>query len=331
MLRLLHFRTLRPYPLLAQIAACSIAFAVAANAADFPARPVTLIAPTATGGAVDSAARVIAEPLSQRLGQRVIIENRPGSNGIIGTAAVARAQPDGHTLGFTFNTAFTTAPHMVKAMPYDPLGDFAPITVVGRISLVLVTHPALRVANLGEFIAAAKAAPGTIQYASGGDGSDHQLAMEMLGLAGGIKLSHVPYKSGPQGYADLLGGHVKTMFIAPGTAARHVKEGRIVALGVSSTGPLEGYPGVPPIGTVLPGYAYSTWFAVFAPKGTPGDVVARLNSDFRAVLALPEIVQKFSVIGLEPATGTPDDLAALVAADYKSIGNLARTIGLKPQ
>ena len=306
-------------------------FAGITSAADYPTRPVTLIDPTAAGGAIDSAARVFAEPLSLRLGQRLVIENRPGSNGIIGTGAVARAQPDGHTLAFTFSTAFTTAPHLVKAMPYDPLSDFAPVTMIGRISLVLVTHPTFKATNLREFIAAAKAAPGTIQYASGGDGSDHHLAMEMLNLAAGIKLNHVPYKSGPQGFADLLGGHVQAMFIAPGTAARHVKEGRINAFGVSSTGPQEGYAGVPTIGSVLPGYEYSGWFAIFAPKGTSADIVSRLNADFRAVLSIPEVTQKFGAIGLEPTPSTPAELSALVVADHKKIGALARAIGLKPQ
>ena len=313
------------------IAATLVSFASVAAAVDFPTRPVTLIAPTAAGGAIDSAARVFAEPLSQRLGQRLVIENRPGSNGIIGTGAVARAQPDGHTLAFTFSTAFTTAPHLVKAMPYDPLTDFAPVTMIGRISLVMVAHPSLKATNLREFIAAAKAAPGTIQYASGGDGSDHHLAMEMLNLAAGIKLNHVPYKSGPQGYADLLGGHVQIMFIAPGTAVRHVREGRINAFGVSSAGPQEGYAGVPPIGNVLPGYEYSGWFAIFAPKGTSADIVSRLNADFRAVLSIPEVTQNFGVIGLEPTPSTPAELAALVVADHKKIGALARAIGLKPQ
>ena len=302
-----------------------------AQAQGYPYKPIRVVLGYTAGGAADAAARPLMRLLEPLLGQAIIVEPKPGTAGGLAAEFISKVPPDGYTLYFADGGPFTTAPHLVKAMPYDPLSDFAPVTMIGRISLVLVAHPTFKATNLREFIAAAKTAPGTIQYASGGDGSDHHLAMEMLNLAAGIKLNHVPYKSGPQGFADLLGGHVQAMFIAPGTAARHVKEGRINAFGVSSTGPQEGYAGVPTIGSVLPGYEYSGWFAIFAPKGTSADIVSRLNADFRAVLSIPEVTQKFGAIGLEPTPSTPAELSALVVADHKKIGALARAIGLKPQ
>lgn len=297
-------------------------------AADFPAKPVTLIAPSVPGGAVDGSARLIADRLSERLGQRFIVENRPGANGTIGAALVARSRPDGYTLLFTQNTPLVVAPHTMSAPPYDVFRDFAPVAEIGRIQLVLVTHPSLKARSVREFIDAAKATPGKIAYASGGEGSDHHLAMELLRLSAGMRLHHVPYKAGPQGFADLLGGHVGAMFIAAGTAARHVKDGKLQALGVSGTRPIDAYPGVPTIGSEVPGYEYESWFALFAPKGTSADVLGKLNAEFRSVIALAEVAQKLGSIGIDDNTGTPDDMARLLKKDYEKFGDLINRIGM---
>lgn len=314
------------------LAACVLCAVLApAHAADYPAKPVTLIVASTPGGSTDTAARLLAERLSQRFGQRFVVENRPGANGVISATALARAPADGHTLLFSSNQAFTLAPHLMKSLPYDPVADFAPITQGCVIQLVLVAHPSLKVATLAEFIAAAKQNPGRIQYASGGEGSDHHLAMELLQNGTGIRLDHVPYKAGPLGYADVLGGHVMAMFIVPGTAARHVKEGRIVALGVASARPIDSYPGVPAIASVLPGYEFEAWLGLNAPRGTPSDVIARLNTEVRAALAAPDIAAKMNAMGLVPRTGTPEQLAALVQADSRKYGKLIREIGLSAQ
>lgn len=297
------------------------------SAADFPIKPITLIAPTVPGGAVDGSSRLIADKLSQKLGQRFIVENRPGANGTIGAALVAHAQSDGYTLLFTQNTPLVVAPHSMKSLSYDVFADFIPITEVGKIQLVLVTHPSLKVGSLGEFIAVANSNPGKIQYGSGGEGSDHHLAMELLRISAGIRLNHVPYKAGPQGFADLLGGHISAMFIAPGTAARQVTDGRLIALGVASAKPIESYPGVPPIGRLLPGYEYESWFAVFAPKGTPAAVVAKLNAEFQAAIAIPEVAQKMLAIGIVPNSSSPEEMARLLKTDYQKIGKLLKEIG----
>ena len=297
-------------------------------AADFPNKPVTLIAPTVPGGAVDGSARLIADQLSQRLGERFVVENRPGANGTIAAGLVARATPDGHTLLFTQNTPLVVAPHTMKGLSYNVFDDFEPVAEVGRLQLVLVAKPALKVRTLEEFIAAAKASPGKITYGSGGEGSDHHLAMELLRLSAGIKLFHIPYKAGPQGFADLLGGHLDAMFIAPGTAQRHVKDEKLVALGVSGAKPIAGYPGVRPIGAVLSGYEYETWFAVFAPKGTPREVIAKLNDEFMRAVAVPEVAKKMETIGLVSYRGTPKDMAALLKRDYEKIGALIEKIGI---
>ncbi len=309
--------------------ALALAFAQSpAAAADYPLRPVSLLVASTPGGSTDTAARLLAERMSQVFGKRFVVENRPGANGTISAAALARAPADGHTLLFSSNQAFTLAPHVMKTLPYDPLADFAPVTQGCVIQLVLVAHPSLGAATLAEFIAAARKAPGRIQYASGGEGSDHHLAMELLQIGTGIRLDHVPYKAGPLGYADVLGGHVMAMFIVPGTAARHVKEGRVVALGVASARPIDTYPGVPPISSVLPGYEFEAWLGLNAPRGTPPEVIARLNAEARAALASPEIAAKMTSMGLVPRTGTPEELAALVQSDHRKYGKLIREIGL---
>ena len=314
------------YLVIAAALCCCSAFA-----ADFPTKPVTLVAPSVPGGAVDSSARLLGDRLSQKLGQRFVVENKPGANGAIGAAAVARAPGDGYTLLFTQNTPLVLAPHISRALSYDVFSDFVPVIEVGRIQLVLVATPALQATTLRGFIDAAKASPGKISYASGGEGSDHHLAMELLRLTAGIQLHHVPYKAGPQGFADLLGGHVPVMFIAPGTAARHVKEGKLVALGVASNTPIPSYPGVRPISAELPGYEYESWFALLAPKGTPADVVGKLNAEFGAALVHPEVTPKMQSIGLVSRPTTPEDMARVLREDYEKIGKLAKAINLQPR
>lgn len=298
-------------------------------AAEYPNHPVTLITPTTAGGAIDSSSRMLADRLTEKMGQRFVVDNRPGASGVIGASAVARAKPDGYTLLFSSNTSMVSAPLMMKSMPYDSLVDLSPITEVGRIQLVLVVHPNMKVNTLKQFIDAAKAAPGRIQYASGGEGSDHHLSMELFSTAAGIKLNHVPYKAGPQGYADLLGGHIMAMFIAPGTAAQHVKEGKVVALGISSARTVMGYAGVPAVSQAIPGYDYEGWFATFAPKGTPANIIARLNTEIRATMVLPDITQKMNAIGIVPKTGTPEELTAMLISNSEKIGKLMKEIGIE--
>lgn len=317
--------------LLAVLATLIGTWAGGAIGAEFPTRPVTLIAPTVPGGAVDASARLIAERLSERLGQRFLVENRPGASATIGPGLVARARGDGYTLLYTQNTPLVVAPHTMKALPYDVFEDFVAVAEIGRVQFVLVAKPSLNLTSVRDLVAAARANPGKITYASGGEGSDHHLAMELLRLQAGIQLHHVPYKAGPQGFADLLGGHVDAMFIATGTAVRQVKDGKLVALGLAGTRPMESYPGVPTIGSVLPGYEYESWFGVFAPKGTPPEIVATLNREFRAVIALPEVAQKMTAIGLVPNAGTPEDLARLLRADYEKFGRLIAQIGMPKQ
>ncbi|MCC6473503.1 MAG: tripartite tricarboxylate transporter substrate binding protein [Burkholderiales bacterium] len=299
------------------------------GAPQYPAHAVALITPTTAGGAIDSSSRLLANRLTETMGQRFIVENRPGGSGVIGASAVARAKPDGYTLLFSSNSYMVSTPLLLKSMPYDSRTDFAPITEIGRIPLVLVAHPSMKVATLKAFIDRAKTAPARINYASGGEGSDHHLSMELLSAMAGIRLVHVPYKAGPQGYADLLGGHIPAMFIAPGTAARHVKEGKVMALGISSARSLEAYAGVPPVSEVLPGYEYEGWFATFAPRATPADVIARLNTEIRAILAQPEVVHRMHAIGIFPKTGTPEDLASMLVSDTERIRQLMRQTGIE--
>ena len=299
--------------------------------AEYPTKPLTLIVASVPGGAQDAVARLIADRLSQRLGQRVVVEYKPGGSFTIGAAAVARAQPDGYTLLIASEGAMIVAPQIMRDVPYDPIRDFTPVTLLGVIQLVLVAHPSLKVANVQDFIDAAKLAPGKIQYASGGEGSSHNLAMLQLQLGAGIRLEHIPYKGGPQGFADLIGGHVPVMFIAPGTAIRHVRDGKLVALGVASKKPIPSYPGVPPISETIPGYEWETWTGLFMPNGAPREIVTILNREVAAIVAVPEVSERMEGVGIVPSVGSPEALLERIKNDTEKTARLFRAVGIKPR
>lgn len=301
------------------------------SSADFPAKRVTLVIASTPGGALDGMVRIFTDRLATNLGKPVVVENRGGAIGSIAAGLVARAQPDGHTLLATSNSAIAIAAHVIKSLPYDPFSDLTPVTQIGEVPFVLVARPDLGVTTLEEFVNAARTKPGEIAYASGGDASDHHLAMEQFLAGTGIRLRHIPYKSGPLGFADLLGGHVATMFIAPGTALQQVRDRKLVALGVTTRGPLESYPGVPPIGKLVPGYEAVPWFAIFAPAGTPASIVAQLNREIGAAVLAPESRTRMKAMGVEARTSTPSELAVFARADYERQGKLIKALGLQAQ
>lgn len=304
----------------------------AAFASDFPSKPITLIAPTAPGGAMDGVARVLAERLKQRLGQPVVLDYKPGVGGTLGSGLAARATPDGHTLVIVADSYLTVSPRVLRGVSLQPFKDLAPVIEIGASPMVLVAHPSLGVRTLPEFLAKARADAGAIRYASAGMGSPHHLFMAQLEQQLGLRMNHVPYKGGPQAFSDLLGGHVDLMFIVDSTASAQIASGRLVPLGVSSAKRLAAYPGVPAIAESLPGYQREFWFAIFAPAGTPQPVIERLNREMSASLDEPEVQKAMVALGIAPATQrSPSALAQKLKAEDERMRVLIQSLGIKPE
>jgi len=303
-----------------------------AAAADFPSKTITLITPTVPGGAMDAVARLIAQRLGPRLGQSVVVDNRPGVGGSLGVAQAAKAPADGHTLVIVADSYLTVSPRLLKGATAQTFKDLVPIIELGTSPMVLVAHPSLKVATMAEYVAKARAQPGKIAYASAGLGSPHHLNMALLEQQLGLKQNHVPYKGGPQAFNDVLAGHSDLMFIVMSTAEPYIKSGALVALGVSGAKRLPDFPSIAAIAEVAPGYESEFWFAVFAPSGTPPSVVQRLNRDIAAVLSEPEVVKGMKSVGM----GTVPDTSAAVLAlklrrDDEKMAKLIQSLGLQPE
>ena len=288
--------------------------AAAAHAQDYPAKPIRIIVPFAPGGVADNSARVVAEPLSLRLGQQVLVENRPGASGNIGTQGVAQSAPDGYTLLLGFDGTMVINPHVFSKIPFDTLGDFAPVTKLGDATLVLVAHPSAGVRSLGELVQQAKTKP--FSYGTSGTGGTPHLAGELLKQRTGAQLEHVPYKGGGQAVIDVVGGQIPLVFTAIATAQQYVRGGRLLALGVPSAKRSAALPDVPTFGeSGLAGFDVSSWVGIFAPAKTPASVVQRLQKELAAVLQTPFVRERYGVLGIEPVGNTPDDFGAQVRAD----------------
>ena len=275
------------------------------QAQQYPAKPVRLIVPYAPGGGVDIMARLAAQKYSERMGAQFVVENRAGGGTIIGTEAVARAAPDGYTLLFA-NPALTSSPALNEKLPFDPVQSFAPVGLFVSSYNVLVVHPSVPVKEL---VALAKRQPGQLNYASAGNGSAIHLAMETFQSAAGIQLVHIPYKGAGPAMNDVLGGQVTIMFTTAPPAVEFIRSGRLRALGVSSAKRLAVLPNVPTIAeSGYPGFEVNNWIGMVAPAQTPRDIVARLNSEMNAMLALPDFKERITSLGNDPAGGTPEQM-----------------------
>jgi tripartite-type tricarboxylate transporter receptor subunit TctC len=314
-------------------AASALAFVMpVAGAADFPNKPITIIAPTVPGGAMDAVARLVAQRLSPLIGQTVLIDNRPGVGGTLGVGQAVKAPADGHTLVIAADSYLTVSPRLLKGASAQAFKDLVPIIEIGSSPMVLVANPALQVSTMAEYIAKARAQPGKISYASAGLGSPHHLNMALLEQQTGLKQNHVPYKGGPQAFNDVLGGHADLMFIVMSTAAPHIKSGAVVPLGVSSAGRLKDYPSIPAIAEAVSGYESEFWFAIFAPPGTPAAVARRLNHDFAAALAEAEVVKGMATIGMSAVSDTSAAaLARKLRRDDEKMAKLIQSLGLRAE
>jgi tripartite-type tricarboxylate transporter receptor subunit TctC len=296
----------------------------------YPNKPLRLIVPFPAGGGVDAVARVVGQRLAEVLGQHVVIDNRPGSSGIIGAEIAAGAAPDGHTLLFGGSATHGITPHLYKKLPYDPVKDFAPIILLGSAPYLLVVHPSVPAHSVKELIAFARANPGKLNYASAGSGSTLHLTTELFRVMAGIDIVHIPYKGSAPALGDLLAGRVQMTFNPVSLVMPHIKAGRLRALGVTSAKATRFAPDVPAIAEAgVPGYESLGWYGVLAPAGTPPAIVRRLNRDMRAMLEEQEFRDRFFAIGVEPGGGTPDEFRTFIAAELAKWGKVVRISGAR--
>jgi len=312
------------------LAGALAALAAPASAQSYPTRPIRLIVAYPPGGASDLIARVFAAPLSERLGQPIVVENRPGANGNVAAEAAARAEADGHTLFLGPSSVFTINPHLYARMPVDPLKDFAPIASLIENELVLAANTKLTEGmDFRGFVALAKKSNPPLFYASIGNGSEHHLAMELLKRAAGIELTHVPYKGGGPAAVGVMGGSAAAMF-GGGSVVPLVKSGQLHALAVSGPTRSKVLPDLPTIGEVYPGYEVTLWQGLFAPAGTPAPVVVRLQKEAEAVRLLPDVAAKIAAAGAgEPWIMTQAEFVAQIRADNQKFGKVIESIGVR--
>jgi tripartite-type tricarboxylate transporter receptor subunit TctC len=312
-------------------AAALAASAQLPKARGYPARAITLVVPFAAGGSTDILARIVSDHLQRALKQPVAVENRTGASGNIGTAAVARAAPDGYTLLFNTMSVHTMNHALFAAMPFDGVNDFSPITLLAYVTNTMVTHPSVPAANVAEFIAHAKANPGRLAYASAGAGSTNHLCGALLETMAGISMVHVPYRGGAPAVADTVAGQTQLMFTAGTQSLEHVKAGRLRLLAVTEGRRSSLLPEVPTVAETLAGYEMAVWYAAYGPAGMAGDIVGRLNSEIGRVLSLPEVKQRMADIAVETAASSPEQLASLTRADADRWGGIIRQLGLVAQ
>lgn len=308
-----------------RLAAALLFAALALHAhAQYPAKPIRLIVPVAAGGNQEITARAIAEEISKGLGQQVLVESRPSSSALLGTQYVARSAPDGYTLLSVSNT-FARAPALVESAGYDPVKDFAAVSLVSRIPMVLVVNPASPARSIAELIALAKAQPGAISYATAGIGSTGHVAAELFCRMAQVKMLHVPYKGNAQAIVDVLGGQVPVMFDQVSTSLGHVRAGKLRALGVTSRARSPLLPDVPTIDEAgLAGFEDVTWNGVVAPAATPREVLERLRFEIARAVSLPDLRKRYFERGIELlASSSPEEFGAYLKSEVASFGALA--------
>ena len=314
------------------IAATSIAMSttVAVPAQPYPTRQIRLIVAFPPGGATDVVARTIGTPLGARLGQTVVVDNRPGSNGNLAAELAARSRPDGYTLMVGSDSLFGINPHLYAKMPVDPMKDFVPVANLVANQVVLAINPSLVPVNdLREFVAFARASSKPLFYASIGNGSQHHLAMEMLKQQTGISLTHVPYKGGGPAAIAVVSGEVAAMF-GGGSVVPLIKSGKLRAIAASGRQRYASLPELPTIGEIFPGFEVTIWQALFAPAGTPAAIVDRLRTEVNAVLARPDVAERLIASGSgEPAIMALPDFTTMIRSDYEKYGKVIKAIGLK--
>jgi tripartite-type tricarboxylate transporter receptor subunit TctC len=315
--------------------ACALALAsapLAAVLAAWPEKPLRFIVPVAPGGTVDIVARTLADPMSKSLGQAIVVENRPSASSLVGTQLVAKSPPDGYTL-LTTSTTFLSAPAIVASPGYDPVRDFAPVSLTARAPMMVSTHPSVPAKSLDELVALARTKPGELTTASSGNGSTGHMAAELFARRAGVKFNNIFYKGSAQALTDVIGGQTMMLFDQIGTAGPHAKSGKLRPIAVTTLARSPLFPDIPTIAeSGYPGYEDVTINLMLAPAGTPREVVARLHAEVVKAWSAPELVGRFAERAIElKASASPDEIAAYVRAEVEKFARLAREAGIKAE
>jgi tripartite-type tricarboxylate transporter receptor subunit TctC len=301
-----------------------------AAAQDYPTQPVRIVVPFSPGGVADNSARTVADALGGRLGQQVVIDNRAGASGNIGTQLVAQAPADGYTLLLGFDGTMVINPHVFAKLPFDTLRDFAPVTKLGDAALILVSHPSLPARNLTQFVALAKKTKGLFHYGTSGTGGTPHLAGELLKQRAGIALEHVPYKGGGQAIIDGISGHIPLVFTAVATAQQYVKAGRLVGLGVPGAKRSGALPEVPTFSeSGQAGFDVTSWVGILAPAKTPRATVEKLQREIAGALRDPKVRERYAALGIEPVGNTPEQFAEQIRADLARWEKVVRAANIR--
>lgn len=321
---------LRSITLAAALTAGLLASAPSASAQTYPARPIKLVVPFAAGSATDALARILGQKLTAAEGWTVMVENVVGASGMMAAQNVARAAADGHTVFVTSNTTHAANQSLFKKLTYDPIGDFEPVGKLGTITLALAVHPSVPATDAKELIAYGKANPGKLTFGSGSSSS--RIAGEMLKTLAGFDMLHVPYKSNPMAITDLLGGQISLVFADVSTTMPQIRAGKVKGFGVSSTQRSALAPDLPTmIEAGVPGYDLTAWFAAFLPAKTPQPIVAKVNAAMNAAIADKATQDALLAAGIEPLTGTPDELRAFVVSETKKWADIVKAAGIQPE
>jgi tripartite-type tricarboxylate transporter receptor subunit TctC len=297
-------------------------------AADYPSKPVTIVVPFAAGGNTDAFARMVGDELDKALGQRFLVENKPGAGGNLGVAQVARAQPDGYTLGMGTVSTHAINPSLYKKLPFDPDKGFAPVSLIATLPNVLVVNPAIQAKTVPELIDLLKAEPEVHTYASSGPGTSPHLAAELFATKTGTKMTHVPYKGSGQAILDVVAGHVDMVFDNIPTAAQQAKAGKVRALAVTSLERAPLLPDVPAMAEFLPGFEATSWHGLFAPGGTPTEIVAKLSQEVQRIMKLPHIQERMQAMGAKPVGNTPEQFAQHISVERKKWAEVVKASGV---
>ena len=309
-----------------------VAAAPALSQTAYPTKPVRLIAPFPPGGTSDVLSRILAQKLSDSLGRQVVVENRPGAGGNIGHEVAAKTPPDGYTLLLSSNAALVANPLLYKRLGFDPLSDFAPISVVAKAGLVLVVHPSVPVRTVKELVALARAKPGQLNFGSGGRGTPAHVVGEMFKSATGIKIIHVPYKGGILAVMDLVAGQIDLVFADMAPAVPQIKAGKLRALAVTSE---QRSPALPEAPTMVEAGVWraspQTWWALVAPRGTAPAVITRLNSDLAQIMKQPDVLERYGTLGIATAHTTPEQVMAMVREESPPLAKILKAAGVEPE
>jgi tripartite-type tricarboxylate transporter receptor subunit TctC len=310
----------------------SLVASVAFAQSGYPNRPIKMIVPLAAASAVDNGARILAQKMSANMGQQIVIENQPGAAGQIGTDRVAKATPDGYTIGGFNDSIMTMLPNMGAKLPWDILKDFEPVSLVATIEWCLVANNSAPFKSAGDLIAAAKAKPGEINYGSGGNGSPQHIAMALFANTAGVKMTHVPYKGASQAALGVAGGDVPVAFQGMATVAALARGGKLKVIGVATPARAPQFPDVPTVSeSGLPGFTFNSWFTIMAPAGTPKEIIQRLHAEIVKALADAEVREKFADQGLTIRGTTPEELGVATRDQLAKYAKLIKEAGIKAE